>query len=77
MIGSDQCSPLSLETMTDSWNGFSEGWPPDPLDREKMSTRVPSGWTAIWLPIVNRFAYGAKIARAGSQVRPPLVVRAK
>jgi hypothetical protein len=39
------------------------------------STRVPSDNTTIWCPIPNWLARGWKMARAGSQVAPPSVVR--
>src|SRR5438034_1309304 len=40
-----------------------------------MSTSVPSGSTAIWLPTVNSFWFPPRMSRAGSQVWPPFVVR--
>jgi hypothetical protein len=43
-----------------------------------VGSDAPLGTTAIWFPIVNEIALrSSKIARAGSQERPPFVVRAK
>jgi hypothetical protein len=75
MIGSDQVTPLSVERMTATKIWF-DGCTPDPLKRVKTFTSVPSGRTAIWLPIVNRLALGLKMARGASQVALPSVVRA-
>jgi putative transposase len=54
---------------------------PDPWNSMNTSTSRPL-WgpprtTAIWWPIPNWFALGMKMARAGSQLAPPLVVRVK
>src|SRR6266487_2080669 len=72
MIGCDQVTPLSVERTTASKKPGA--FIPDPFARLKISTRVPLGSTTIWLPTVNSRLFGAKIARAGSQVAPPSVV---
>ena len=52
---------------------------PEPWKSVKTSTSlplcVPARTTEIWWPIPNWFARGMKMARAGSQVAPPFVVR--
>src|SRR5215218_4798380 len=48
---------------------------PDPWNSVKRSTSSPVGRTTIWWPIVDWSFCGAKIARAGSQLAPPFVVR--
>ena len=42
-----------------------------------MSTSVPFGSTAIWLPTVNSFWFPPRMSRGVSQVWPPFVVRVK
>jgi hypothetical protein len=60
-------------------------WPfllaPEPWNSMNASTSRPRSGpprtTAIWWPIPNWLARGMKMARAGSQLAPPLVVRVK
>src|SRR5437867_1698087 len=73
----DHVSPASVERMTASSIGFGDGCTPDPLNASNTSTSVPSGSTAIWLPIVKRFAPVGLMARGADHVAPPSVVREK
>ena len=69
MMGADHVTPLSVERMTASV-GLG-------LNSVKKLISVPLGRTTIWLLSVWKLAPGSKIARAGSHVAPPSVVRAK
>jgi hypothetical protein len=74
-IGPDQLRPLSVERSTRtvqprSLSVFSL------LNSANAFTRVPLGRTTIWLPIVWSFCPGSYSWRAGSQLTPPLVLRA-
>jgi hypothetical protein len=54
-MGCDHVSPASPESITDSVATWGDGCTPEPWNFWNMSTRVPSGSTAIWLPIVKMF----------------------
>src|SRR5581483_1627138 len=74
-IGSLQVLPWSVERITACTNWFGDGCTPEPRARLKTSTSVPSGSTAIWLPIVNRLALRLRMSRGVDQVAPASVVR--
>src|ERR671935_2075504 len=71
--GADQVAPLSVERIIAR---LAPGaLLPEPWNRVKKSISSPLGRTTIWWPMVAWFFLGAKMARAGSQVAPPSVVR--
>src|SRR5437660_5932189 len=69
--GLDQVAPPSVERIAPSSEAFGV---PKPFQNRKTSTSEPSGSTAIWLPIVARFLFCARMSRGVDQVAPPSVV---
>src|SRR6266568_8296344 len=73
--GADQVAPLSVERIIARLG--EGGLLPDPWNSVNRSISSPLGRTTIWWPIVDWSFCGAKMARAGSHVLPPSVVREK
>src|ERR687887_2864718 len=73
--GADRVAPLSVERIMAR---LAPGaLLPDPWNNVNRSISSPLGRTTIWWPMVACSLLGAKMARAGSQVAPPSVVREK
>src|SRR6266508_4063793 len=73
--GADHVAPLSVERIIARL--ALGGLLPDPWNSVNRSISSPLGRTTIWWPMVAWSLSGAKMARAGSHVLPPSVVREK
>src|SRR5262249_18195526 len=68
-------TPLSTERFSDRLKGPGPALLRAPRISSKKATRVPSGATTTWLPMVCEIAPGSYRTRAGSQCSPPSVLR--
>src|SRR5215510_5866232 len=68
-------TPLSTERFSDRLKGPGPALLRAPRISSKKATRVPSGATTSWLPMVCEIAPGSYSTRAGSQCSPPSVLR--